>query len=155
MALNIQRFHTITTVQSGADAFVQASLATDIVPEDGLIQRITSIHMQFRGNFSALAADTWIEWSLSRESEVAVLTLGDEQCIVADNWDFALVTSGAAQFTQTQRYENLSGLYIVEPTIYLQLDSVGLGAANTSSMRIYYEEVRASEVDILRILNNA
>lgn len=154
-ALNIARWFNLTLTQSGADAFVQASVATDIVPEDGVILKVVGIDVQIANNLAALAADTYIEWSLTRATKTATAQLSDDSCFMADAIAFSLTTSGVGVIRQTFRYENPVGLYLVEPTLYGQLDSVGGAGAFTALMRVFYEEARASETDILRILNNS
>jgi len=154
-ALNIQRWLDISLVQGGADAFVQGSVATDIVPEDGLILRITDIWMEIVTSLTGLGADSSIEWSVTRDTKTAVAKLSDPDSFLSDLWSLAFTTSGQTWLQQLFRYENLKGVYLVEPTVYAQLDSTTTGATITANVRLFYEEVRANEVDILRITTNS
>jgi len=51
-------------------------------------------------------------------------------------------------------YPEIQGVFLVEPTIYGQLDSAATGLTLTAYWRIYYEQLALNEVDILRVLNN-
>jgi hypothetical protein len=155
MALNIARWLDIRLVQGGADAFVQGSAATDIVPEDGLILQIESIDVLIVSTLASVAADLVLEWSVTRDTKTAVANLDDVDTILADKLSHSLTTSGAAWVSQLYRYTQLKGLYLVEPTVYAQLDTTGAGGAYTFDVRIFYTEVRASEIDILRVTTNS
>lgn len=151
----IQRFLSIQLTQGGADTFVQGSVSTDIIPENGLVYQVSEVILSFQSVFSTLAADAWVQWSLSRDTKTAAYGMQDADIMLFDGFSFSLTTSGAAVIKQQYRYENLRGLYIVEPTIYAQLGSATTGITNVATMRIYYDEVKMSEVEILRILNNS
>lgn len=153
MALNIANWFTIGLVQGSADAFVQNSIATDIVPENGVILRVTQIHFVIESNLSAIAADSQVEWSLTRATKTAVAGLSDNDAFLYDSFSYSLTTSGAVIFKQGFFYQDLVGIYLAEPTIYAQLDSTATAIAITARLRVFYEEQKASEVDILRILN--
>lgn len=154
-ALNIQRWLDIQCVQGGADAFVQGTVATDIVPEDGLILKVTAVWFEIVTSMAGLAADAHLFWSLTRDTKTAVATLSDPDCFLADTFVLALTTSGAVAFSQVWRYPDQQGIYLVEPTLYGQLDSSSTSLTLTANFRVFYEEVRANEVDILRITTNS
>lgn len=155
MALAIARWLGLTATQGSADAFVEASVATDIVPEDGLILKVNKLEFQITNSLAALAADFHIFWSLTRDTKTAVADLSDGDTIVSDAVVFALTTSGSSVIPTRFEYNYSSGLYLVEPLTYLQLDSSSTGLSLVMDCRIYYEEVRATEVEILRIINNS
>lgn len=150
----IQRFLSINLTQGGADTFVQGSVATDIIPENGLVYQVSEVVISFQSVFGPIAADAWVQWSLSRDTKTAAYGMQDPDIMLFDGFSFALTTSGAVTIRQQYRYENLRALYIVEPIIYAQLGSAATGITNVATMRIYYDEVKMSEVEILRILNN-
>lgn len=155
MALAIGRYLTITATMGGADAFVQGSVATDIVPEDGLILKVTGIEFAITNNQSTLGFDYQIEWSLTRDTKTAIATLSDADTVLYDAHSHQFTTSGATFLPGAYRYAPSPGLYLVEPIIYMQLDSTGTTLLLAGQMRIFYEEVRATEVEILRIINNS
>lgn len=153
MALKLLRWHDIAVTQGSADAFVQGSVATDIVPEDGVIQQVRQIVVAVSTALSGAQADLEIEWSFTRDTKTAISLYSDDDCLLYDGFTGALVTSGYATFSKSFRYNDVSGIYLVEPTLYMQLDSAGTTVSLSAQARVFYEEVRASEVDILRVLN--
>jgi hypothetical protein len=154
-ALNIARWLNISVTEGSADAFVEGSASTDIVPEDGLILRVTAIWVNFVTGWSALAADARADWSVTRDTKTAIADLSDPDSILCDGFGFAITTSGSSVIPQTFRYDDLTGIYLVEPLVYFQLDGSATGITMQANCRIFYEEVRASEVDILRITTNS
>lgn len=151
---NVARYFSATATQGSADAFVQASIDTGIIPADGVGLRVVTMEV-VHGTLSAVSADGDIQWSVTRDTKTAVTGYNDDDSILYDGVWWALTTSGQISGQLLHRYPQVEGVFIVEPTIYFQLDSAATGAQNTAFLRIYYEEQRLSEVDILRILNNA
>lgn len=152
---NVVRFLTITMTQGGADAFVQGTVDTGILASEGRGLQVVGMDFSLLESQGPLSADADISWSLTRATKTAVVGLSDEDAIIFDRLSFALTTSGTYQVRGLYRYEALAGIYIVEPTLYGQLDSTATGIVQTGYWRIYYQEVALSEVDILRILNNS
>lgn len=152
---NVARYLTVTATQGGADTFNQGSVATGIVPENGVGFRVLSIDVAFISVFITLSADSWIMWSITRDTKTAAVSLNDPDTIYFNGFSNALTTSGEVIVPQVYRSTLIDGIYIVEPTIYFQLGSASTGITNVATARIYYEEVSLSEVDILRVLNNA
>lgn len=150
----ITRFLKMTATQGGADTFVQASVATDIIPEEGLVYKITGIDVQINSGIQAISADCSFYWSFTRDTKTALAPLSDDDCLLLDGFCVSLTTSGQVYLPATYRYANL-GLYLVEPIVYVQLSTTATGITNAINTRIYYEEVKMSEVEILRILNNS
>jgi len=154
MALDTIRWLDITCTQGGADAFVQGSVSTDLVPEDGYVYKVNRVVADLVTNISAIAADSQIEWSMTRDTKTAVAAFNDSDTIIHNTISFALVTSGAAFFNGLFEYDFADrGVFLVEPTIYAQFDSTATTLTMTMLFRIYYSLVRATEIDILRIVN--
>jgi hypothetical protein len=152
---NIQRYIPFTATQGSADAYAQTGVVTDIIPANGKVFEITAIDIQIRSDISAISTDCQIEFSFSRDTKSAICTLDDADCIIYDRFTHMLTTSGAVVMPSGRRFQQLSGIYVVEPVLYFQFDSTGTGLTMTADARVYYEEVKLSEVEILRILNNA
>ena len=155
MAVSIQRYLSMTCTQGGADTFVQASVNTEIVPADGYAFKVTGIDFAITSPLNGIAADCRLQWSLSRDTKTAICPYNDSDSILYDQFNVSFTTSGIIYIPGSSRYRNLDGIYLVEPTIYAQLASASTGLTNVADWRIYYEEVKLSEVEILRILNNA
>lgn len=160
MASKTQRFLSITATQGAANAFVEASVSTELLPENGFAYKITQMEVVQRVGASRVLTDTAdsnLVWSLCRDTKTAVANYSDNDCLMCGGTLYNY--SGAAfAFLNNQReviVPSVVGLYVVEPTLYFQLDSTGITAAQTMDVRLYYEEVKLSEVEILRLLNNA
>lgn len=156
MANTIARYLNITTTQGSADAFVQGSVDTGIIPADGMCKKVTAIELLFTPNFLlSISADAFVKWSFTRDTKTAIAEYSDPDCMYGDGIEFTFLTSGAGVNRHNQMWIPPVGLYLVEPTIYAQLDSNATGNVITANWRIHYEDVKLSEVEILRLLNNA
>ena len=153
---NVVRYLTVVLSQGSADAFDEGSVDTGIVPEDGFGLQVKSIDFWISNSLAAVSADCSLQWSLSRDTKTTVVGLEDPDAIVYDGWSASLTTSGQILIPGYYRYPQIEGIYIVEPTIYAQIDGTATGVQITAAgFRIYYEAVPLSEVDILRVLQNA
>jgi hypothetical protein len=152
---NIARYLTITMTQGSADAFVQGTVDTGIIPEQGLGLQVVAMELIFASALQGVSADFEMTWSLTRDTKLAVTAYSDQECILFDGQAGSLTTSGQILVPYRFAYPAIEGIYLVEPTIYGQLDSSATGLTLTAYWRLYYQEVALSEVDILRVLNNS
>jgi hypothetical protein len=154
---NVTKYLYSTVIQGGADAFICTALATDLNPSDGYAFKIVAVE----GNFSTaiamqgMSADCKVMWALSRDIKVAMADLNDTDLIFRDGFYQGLTTSGAFIREDGFKWVPNHDVYIVEPNIYLVLDSDATGIQISMAWRIYYEEVKLTEVEILRLINNA
>lgn len=156
MALEIARFQHLQLLEGGADAFVQGTLDTGIVPENSEAWEITLIEVQFSSTqLEGLSADHSIVISLSRDTKTSTIGFDDPDCVAIFGFSGALTTSGTYQNQLVQRWVPPAGTIFVEPTIYAQLDSNGTGVAVNCQMRLHYRLVKVNEIDILRLLQNS
>ena len=156
MAQQVDRFKTITMVQGAADAFVQGSVATDIISSDGMGWLISLVEVKLVGSYmSLLSADADLLWALSRDTKAVLPNLDDTDAIYTDGFAVALTTSGQIAVPLLKTWVPPAGTIVVEPILYAQLDSTATGQAQTVVMRIHYDLVKLSEIEILRLLNNA
>jgi hypothetical protein len=139
--------------EGAADAYAEAAIATDLIPADGYAFEIDHIDFQLQYSLYALAADFEIDIAICRDSQVSMVDLDQPECFYRKQDSYALTTSGAWHIPQTWTWTPPKGVYIVEPNVYLSIDSAGTGVAITCMARIYYNEVKLSEVEILRLLN--
>jgi hypothetical protein len=154
MAQKIARFKTISLLQGGADAFVEGELDTGIIPENGEAWLINRIEMQFPAILSGISADSNIDWSITRDSKASVVGFSDPDTVYYDGFVNALTTSGQVIIPTLRTYTPEAGTIFVEPTIFAQLDSATTGLTMQCYMRIYYELVKVTEIEILRLLNS-
>mgnify|MGYP003376834333 CR=1 FL=1 len=155
MAQVIDTYETVSLLQGGADAFVQGTISTGIVPADGLVWQLRLIEMSFfQSNLSALSADAYVHWSISRDTKAAICDLDDADSIFIDGFHTSLTTSGQIFIPSMYQNRPIEGTIVVEPIIYVQLDSNAIGSALDATMRVHYDLVKLTEIEILRLINN-
>jgi len=154
MAANIARYRNLQPVQGGADAFVQVAEVTGIDPTMGRAWMLRKMEVSFPQDnaLQNISADCSIHFSLTRDSKSAIAGLDDGDCIGAGSIYASLTTSGQIVFPGLFEYSFTEGIMVVEPNLYFQLDSAATGLALSPDVRLYYDEVKLSEVDILRML---
>jgi hypothetical protein len=157
MPAKILKYLEFTATQGGADAFVQASIDTNLVPADGYAFSIVQMDFSFSASSALqnISADSLTRYALTRDTKLAVSELSDPDVIYRGGYATSLTTSGQLLIPDSWSYTPQTGMIIVEPTVYFSLDSDATGLTMTLNGRIYYEEVKLTEVEILRLLNNA
>lgn len=153
MAIAISRHFDLTLTQGSNDAFVQGSIVTDLEPADGLAYVITRAEI-VRPVPIAMANSALIEWSVTRDTKSAIALMSDPDCMYHDGIALKMTTSGATMDRIRTEVVFEDGLFVVEPYLYVQLDSANTTATNTAYFRFWYEQQKLSEVEILRLLNN-
>ncbi len=151
---SVARFRNITLTQGGADAFVQAEEITGIDPSSGQGWLLKRLEVQFplASGLQGLSADSGVQFGLTRDTKVAVSDLSDSDTIMTDGFFNALTTSGELFVPDLFVYHFPDGVLVVEPSLFAHLDSSSTGLTLTANMRLYYETVKLSEVEILRML---
>lgn len=152
----VPRYLSATLTQGGADAFVQATVLTDIVPENGYGLRVIGVEIEQRtADVVAAAANSIWEMSFARDTKAAIADLADPDVWMTWKLVNRVVASGASLQECSRLIVPAATSILVEPYVYIQLDSASTGVANVVNVRIHYEEVKLTEIEILRLLNNA
>lgn len=151
----IAQYRDIVLTQGSADAFVQATENTGITPSLKTAWQILGVEFMFSPSVSleSVSADFNIQWSLSRESLAASPGLDNADVLYADGIAGSLTTSGQILIPRCYRWQAPAGMAIVAPTIYAQLDSNATALTLAGTMRVYFEEIALSELEILRMLS--
>lgn len=152
MAFTVSRHFDVTLTQGGADAFVQGTIATGLDPSDGIAFVLVGIEVVFPIPFGGTASN--VQWSVTRDTKTAIAYYDDQDCLYSDGLGTIMQTSGMRLQQLRTEVAFDRGIFIVEPSIYAQLDSNATSAANTAYMRLHYEQQKVSELEILRLLNN-
>ena len=152
MAVKALQFKTISMLQGGADAFVQGQLSTLINPSDGVGWMVKKIEMAFSTALAAVSADFNVKYALSRLTKAAMPDYSADDVILADGFSGSLTTSGQIVLPQLISYDVPDGVLVVGDTLYAQLDSDATALTIQAYMRIWYEEVRVTELEILRMI---
>jgi len=155
MALNIPIYKTVTVTEGGADAFAETPIVTEISAADGMIWKVLGLEIAFDpAQLSGVSADGSIQWQLTRDTKNAISNYADPDVVMRGGLAWALTTSGMILMPVDQRWVPVGDCIFAEPTIYVALDSTATGAALVITARIYYELVKATELEILRMLQN-
>lgn len=154
MGANIARFRNITLTQGGADAFVQATEATGISPSSGVVWMLRRAEIEFPQSAALqnISADCAVHVALTRDTKAAMSDLNDSDTLMVDGFFASLTTSGQVVIPQVLYHDFPDGILVVEPNLYAHLDSAATGLTLTAYLRLFYDEVKMSEVDILRQL---
>lgn len=156
MAQQLSRFRSVSISQSPADAFATTSEVTGIDPSSGKAWLITGVQVQpvTLTAIYGIAADAEMSWSLTRDVKTSQPRLNDSDVIAFGGVIIPFTTSGQIVLPAVFDLYVPPGTIVVEPDIFFNVDTTGIGAVCTWDARIYYEEVKLSEVEILRLLTN-
>lgn len=155
MANAVAKYIAGTATQGGADAFVEVEIATDLIPADGYAFEIDHVDFEIGSDISAIGADHRIAVALSRDAQLAMPVLSAVECYYKRMMNWSLTTSGCWFNDSTWTWTPPAGIFLVEPSTWFQLDSDSTAIALTVYVRIWYKEVKLTEVEILRLLSNA
>jgi hypothetical protein len=156
MANIIAKYLSANATMAGADAFKETAITTNLNPADGYAFQVERIEFSLNNAIAGWAgADSNFQVVLARDTKLAIAKLSDPDVMYKKTLVLILLTAaGFAWVDGTWTWIAPSGVYIVEPTIYLQIDADATGLTMDLDARIFYSEVKLSEVEILRLLNN-
>lgn len=148
------KFLSGTVTQGSADAFATASLATGLA---GLNQGYRVRRIELAWTATLVETDAFYQAEISRRLPTAILALTDRRSLFYDILQVSVTTSGAWVRSNISRYDYPRDLdlMIVEDPLYISVDSNGTSAANPVTFRIYYEEVRMTDLAKLAALQES
>lgn len=144
------KIRTLVT-QSGADTFTASALALpDLDGKTGY--QINAIRAHWKDGAAVAAAD----YTLVASVQVAAtgLTFVDDEMIDFVSWGVQN-TGGVAvalPFEPVREHELFEPRLTVQPSIYVAVDSAATGQANDVVIEVFYETVKLSELEYLRLL---
>lgn len=148
-----------TLTQGGADAFVQASIATPFTGiSTGLAGRVKEILMEFGTSTQgavAISATSREEVALTRKSLAAIPDITAPSLVVKVAKATNLSTNGGGIDTDIVHqilYTDENAPLMAESVWYAQLDSNNTAVVNVVKLRIGYEIVNISEETRLGII---
>lgn len=138
--------------QGGVDTFAAVAINTSLTVDGKAGWQINSMRATWN-NASAVAAADWSIFAIC--SSIATLPApADDEYILGIGWGLQN-TAGVAVVSQ---YEPIKKDSLVEPRItvqpyvYLQVSSNLTGATNNMTIEIFYEIVKLSDLEVLRLL---
>lgn len=148
------KFLSGTVTQGSADAFATASVSTGLA---GLNQgyRVRGIEVQWPATL--IETDGFYQFEIARRQPTAILAVADRRSLYYQLLQIAITTSGSWVRDSVTRvwYPKDMELMIVEDPIYFSVDSNGTSASNGITCRIYYEEVRMTDLAKLAALQES
>lgn len=152
-----QQYFNFSCVQAGVSAFVQATIATGLTPDLGVIAVIDSVVFETSGGLTISAAGTApdLDLTVTRVSKAAIPLMSDADVLAKYRLKAqALTTTGLAVITQEEPTAAviMGKQIIVGPNVYVQLDTTGFSAVMTATGRINYHTEKMTKQAILEIL---
>jgi hypothetical protein len=147
------KFISGSVTQGSADAFATASITTGIASVN-LGLRIREIVVSWP---SLVEVDANVQFEIMRRLPTAIVGVSDRRSVITQTRQIALTTSGLVVNDLITRiaYPKDLDLMIVEDPIYFSVDSNGTSLSNVIVCRIYYEEVRMTDVQKLSALQES
>jgi len=142
----------LLVTQGGADTFTAGEIDTNLTIDGKVGWNIKAIEAYWADGAAVAAGD----WSLS----AAVSTVSTQTSFVDDD-EIARVSWGVqntAGVAVTVPYSPLMGYGLMEdrvtvqPIIYCQVQSSGTSQANDVVFRVYYEIVKLTDIEVMRML---
>lgn len=152
-----QQYFNFTATQGSTSAFVQATIATGLTPDLGVVAVVDSIFFEFTAALTISAAGTSpdLDCTVTRASKAAIPLLSDADVIGKYRFNsLAITTTGLTNPTfecPVQLFVPGKQL-IVGPNVYVQFDSTAFSNAITATGRINYHTEKMSKNAILEIL---
>lgn len=140
-----------SALQSGADAFVQAAIATALNNVSGIAYSIKEIMFELPNLINASGSR---ECSLTRKSMAAMPLITEKSLITKFKQGEAFTTSGSIinDVIVRQTFDSPDQeLLIVEDPIYFQFDTAAVGT-NTGYVRIGYVQQKISDLDRVSLI---
>lgn len=140
--------------------YTSTAISTGVTTDGGFGIRITDVEIGGpTGQTSPIVLSTTGDFSLkaqvTRDAQTAMLGFSDTRVLAYYNLNMSsIVTTSGSEIMQTEWPQEMwlgGETLVVSPTIYFGLTSTGQGTVNVE-VRMYYEMVKLSEIDILRIL---
>lgn len=144
------KFIVAAVNQGSNDAFAQAEMATGLSEGTRTALRVRRIEWWLPA-IGGVSSDVLVQ--LFRRSQSAASY--SSSAMIASCAKYAkFTTSGATvteQFPNVQTWERDEDLLIVEPTLYLVIDSTSTSASNSATCRVWYETRTITENERLTI----
>jgi hypothetical protein len=147
--VDLNRIATISATQGAADAFKESSVSTGLSTASNFAWLLKRITFQISGSSLLVAAAMEIQMAISRTTQASMPNLTDTEVICIRQQYCSLLTSGASWIEGVIDWEAPTGTLVVQPDLYLDIDSTNTGNAQTVIARVHYDLVELSRVDFL------
>lgn len=145
---------TSTVIQSGIDVLTYVAIDTNLSADGKAAWSIKGLRGYFQNGYTANPA---LDWTVS-----AIIgttnddpDFGDPQIMDFLNWSSRSLGAslvGFEMFEAVQEHVPMEERITVQPIIYLSAKSINTGQANTLIMQVFYDVVKLSDLEVLRLL---
>jgi len=141
----------VLVTQTGADTFTSEPISTGMTLEGKTGWQVTAIQVFWADGSAVAAADWSISATLATvDTETA---FGDADEITRISWGLQNTAGVAVAVPYEPQKENflIEPRITVQPQIYAGIVSSGTGQANDIIMEVYYETVKLSDLEVMRL----
>lgn len=138
--------------QSGADTETRVSFATGLTADGKALWQINGIEAYWKDGAAVAAAD----WSLTAYLETSATAFDPANIDVIDSLAWGLQNTGgvavAVPYEPQKAHMLIEPRLTAQPTLYVGVASAGTSQANDVVIVVYYEVVKATDNEVLRML---
>ncbi len=138
--------------QSGSDTFTSSAIDTNLTVDGKTGWSIKAVEAYWADGAAVAAGDWYLNAKLATISTSTTFTDDDE--IARLDWGMQN-TGGVAVSVPYEPFRGISlaeDRVTVQPTIYVGVESSGTGQANDVLFRVYYDIVKLTDLEVLRLL---
>jgi hypothetical protein len=140
------------STQGGADTFIATSIDTNLTADGKSGWEIKAVRAYYSNGETGAAADADV--NLIVAVQATVTTFDQDEEIARLNWAVANTAGVAVAYPlELIKSQQLFAPRItVQPLVYVQVSSTASGLANVIYWEIFYEIVKLTDIEVLRLL---
>jgi hypothetical protein len=143
----------VAVTQGGADTLTQVAIPTGLTADGKLGWMIKRLTAMWSNGYTSVAADQKMSAILSTQA-TTVTTPTDPEEMARLVWAVANTAGVAVAYTMELLKQTLAAAdrVTVQPYLYATVESAGTGLSNLVYFEIEYEDVKLSDIEVLRML---
>ena len=142
----------VTAIQGGADTTSSATIETGIVADSKSGILITGFDVHWVNGSGVAAADYEVRAQLNTVSGALAFSSVDQVDQICWGLQNTAGVAVAVPYEPTKQIVLTEPRLTVQPNIYFTLSSTGTAQANQATVRVYYEIVKLTDIELLRLL---
>jgi hypothetical protein len=143
---------SLLVTQGGADTFTAGAIDTGLTADGKAGWQINAIRAFWVDGAAVAAADHSISAKLSTIATTTTFGSADEIDRVAWGLQNTAGVAVAVPYEPVKEHFLTESRVTVQPNIYVQVESAGTGQANDVILEIFYDVVKLSDIEVLRLL---
>jgi hypothetical protein len=143
----------VVVTQGGADTLTQVAIPTGLTADGKLGWLIKRLNTFWSNGYTSVAADQKISAILSTQVTSATVPTDPEE-LARNVWAVSNTAGVAVAYPlELQKQTNAAADRVtVQPTLYATVESAGTGLANLVYFEFEYEDVKLTDIEVLRLL---